>query len=155
MLRVDALVVWLDPVPSADHTAGPWLRVTVAGGCPATDRTDADVRNSGGDLRTRLLPATAPTAGIECFYYGPNGHPFELREQVALDPAAARKVSAAIAINRMPLSHAIGAFVSCPLGDGSIEIIAMSYPARPDVDLWKRLNGCATVANGHIETGFQ
>ena len=153
VLRIDAVVIWLDPVPIADHTAGPRLRVTVGGGCPATDRTDADVRNAGGDLRTRLLPAAAPTAGIECFYYGLNDHPFELRKQVALDPGAARKVSAAIA--RMPLSHAIGAVVNCPMDDGSSVIIALSYLGRPDVDLWKKLNGCATVANGYIETGFQ
>ena len=153
VLWVDADVVWLDPVPIPDGTAGPRLRVTVAGGCPATDKNAVGVRNTGGDLRTRLLPAAAPAAGTGCFYYGLNGHPFRLRKQVALGSAAARKVSAAIA--GLPLSHVIGGVVNCPLDDESMEIIALSYPGRPDVDLWKKLNGCATVANGYIETGFQ
>jgi hypothetical protein len=166
VLRVDADVVWLDPVPIPDDTAGSRLRVTVAGGCPATDRNDVGVQNSGRDLRTRLLPAAAPAApaapaaapaapeaGIECFYYGLNGHPFKLRKQVVLGSAAATRVSAAIA--RLPLSHVIGGMLNCPMDDESMEIIALSYPGRPDVDLWQKLNGCATVANGYIETGFQ
>ncbi len=153
VLRVDADVVWLDPVPLPDDTAGSRLRVTVAGGCPASNRSDVGVQNSGRDLRTRLLPAAARAAGIECFYQGLNGHPFTLRKQVVLGPAAARSVSAAIAI--LPLSHVIGGMLNCPMDDESMEIVALSYRGRPDVDLWKKLNGCVTVANGYIETGFQ
>jgi hypothetical protein len=36
---------------------------------------------------------------------------------------------------------------------GSAELIALSYPGRPDVDLWVRLNGCGGVSNGYIFAG--
>jgi hypothetical protein len=54
---------------------------------------------------------------------------------------------------RLPLSHTDGAVVHCPMDDGSAEILALAYPGRPDVDLWIKLNGGASVSNGYIAAG--
>ena len=148
VMRADAVVVWLDPVPVRDSATGPRLRVTVAGGCPKTDACVVGVRNQGRDLASRLLPVAKPNAGLECRYYGLNGRPWQLHSRSALGVSAARHLAAAMA--RLPLSHTIGGVFSCPMDDGSAEIIALSYPGRPDVDLWVKLNGCARVTNGFI-----
>ncbi len=123
----------------------------VAAGCPATDKSIVGVKNQGADLRRQLLPAAAPTAGLVCRYYGMNGHPWQLRGQTSLTAAAARRL--ATSMRRVSLSHTVGGVTACPLDDESAEIIALSYPGRPAVDLWVTLNGCRYIANGFIETG--
>jgi hypothetical protein len=150
VLRADAVVVWLDPVPVPDNGPGRRVHLSATASCPATDNSIAGVTNQGGDLRRRLLPAAAPTAGLECRYYGLNGRPFRLRSQTRLTAAAAGQV--ARTMQRLPLSHTVGGIVNCPMDDGSAEIIALSYAGRPAVDLWVKLNGCQYVANGFIET---
>ena len=150
VLRADAVVVWLDPVPVADTAHGRRVHLGVAAGCPATDNSIVGVTNEGADLRRQLLPAAAPKAGLECRYYGGNGRPFRLRTQVSLTAAAASKL--ARSIQRLPLSHVVGGVVNCPMDDGAAEVIALSYTGRPAVDLWVKLNGCQYVANGFIQT---
>jgi hypothetical protein len=153
VLRADAVVVWLDPVPLPDNSAtGQRVHVSVARGCPGTDQSRVGVTNRGADLRRRLLPAALPTAGLECRYDGLNGDPWRLRGHRLLNAAAARRVARSIA--RLPLSHTLGGVVNCPMDDGSAEIIALSYPGRPDVGLWVTLNGCRSVANGFITAGL-
>jgi hypothetical protein len=158
VLRADGVVVWLDPAPALDRPGGPRIRVTVAGGCPARDTHAAagaspavpvtDVTNHGADLERRLLPAAAPAAGLECGYYGLNGHRFQLRSATRLSAAQARRVAATMAA--VPLSHPVGEATGCPDDDGSAEVIALSYAGRGDVDLWVTLNGCTSVSNGFI-----
>lgn len=150
VLRADAVVVWLDPVPVPDNGLGRRVHLSVTSDCPATDNSIAGVTNQGAGLRRRLLPTPAPTAGLECRYYGLNGRPFRLRGQTRLTVAAAGKV--ARAMQRLSLSHTVGGSVSCPMDDESAEIIVLSYADRPAVDLWVKLNGCQYVANGFIET---
>jgi hypothetical protein len=150
VLRADAVVVWLDPVPVPDSGTGRRIHLSVTADCPATDNSIAGVTNQGADLRRRLLPTAAPTAGLECRYYGLNGRPFHLRAQTRLTAAAAGTV--ARTMQRLPLSHTVGGIVNCPMDDESAEIIALSYVGRPAVDLWVKLNGCQYVANGFIET---
>lgn len=140
--------VHLDPGPVPIRAPGARVHVSVAGGCPQTDQSVAGVVNSGTDLRQRLLPAATPTAGLECRYYGLNGHPWQLRSRQVLSAAAAASLAESVA--RMPLSHATGGVVNCPMDDGSAEIIALSYPGRADVDLWVALTGCGGVSNGFI-----
>ena len=82
-----------------------------------------------------------------------NGHPFRLRRQITLGPAAAAREAATI--GRLSLAHVIGGVFNCPMDDGSAEIMALSYPGRADVDLWRTLNGCASTGNGFIATSFQ
>ncbi len=152
VLRADAVVVWLDPVPVPDNSSGRRLHVGVSPGCPPADTSIVGVRNSGADLRLRLLPAGAPTAGLECRYYGLNGHPWRLRSKTRLTAAGAARI--ARSMQRLALSHPVGALYHCPLADGGAEIIALSYHGRPAADLWVELNGCRFVANGFIQASL-
>ena len=151
VIRADGQVVWLDPVPEQDPSLARPMRLTVAGGCPDSDAGFGDVANSGPGLTGRLLPGTAPAAGLECRYYGLNGHAWRLRSATPLNAAAAARVASSMA--RIPLSHPDGEVLNCPLDDGSAEVIALSYAGRPDVDLWISLSGCGGVSNGYILGG--
>jgi hypothetical protein len=157
VIRADGQVVWMDPVPEQDLGSARRMRLTVAGGCPDSDAGFGDVANSGPGLTVRLLPGTAPVAGLECHYhglngyYGPNGHAWRLRSATPLNAAAAARVASSIA--RIPLSHPDGEVRNCPLDDGTAEVIALSYAGRPDVDLWISLSGCGGVSNGYILGG--
>jgi hypothetical protein len=148
VMRADAQVVWLDPVPVRDTARGKRLRVLADDECPATDAGVAGVVNPGRDLAHELVPAGRPRAGLECWYYGMNGLPWQLHRQQHLTAAQAQRVAAPMA--RLQLSHPLGAALNCPVDDGWAELIALSYPGRPDVDLWVRLNGCGGVSNGYI-----
>jgi hypothetical protein len=138
--------------------------VTVAGGCPASDAQPSSaarpgaggdgavafvgVTNHGADLRRRLLPAAAPAAGLECTYYGMNGHSYRLRAVTRLSAAQARHVAAELAA--ISVSHALGELFGCLLDDGAATVIALNYPGRDDVDVWDALDGCPFVSNGFI-----
>jgi hypothetical protein len=153
VIRADAVVVWLDPRPVPDNVTGPRARVTVAGGCPGSDAGYVGVSNPGSRLTGRLLPAAIPAAGLECRYDGMNGRAWKLREDRLLGPAAAGRLASTMA--RLPLGHVDGGITSCPMDDGSAEIIALSYAHQADVDLWVNLNGCGGVSNGYIVVGGQ
>jgi hypothetical protein len=148
LVRADSLVIWLDPTPSKDQVPGRRIRVTVAGGCPSSDRHVAGVSNTGADLAARLVPATDPTAGLVCRYDGMNGRPFALTATSVLDAAAAGQV--AQAAGRVRLAHVIATERHCPNGDEAVTVLALSYPGREDVDLWLARNGCQSLANGII-----
>ena len=152
VLRADAMVVWLDPRPLPDNRRGPRLRVTVKGGCPASDNRIVGVRNPGPGLTRRLVPAGRPVAGLECRYYGMNGRPWHLHRTVRLTAAQARRQAGII--SRLPLSHTNGGAMSCPADDGSAEVIVLAYPGRPGVDLWALTNGCQSISNGHISAAY-
>jgi hypothetical protein len=163
VLRADGVVTWLDPVPVRDTVRGRRMHVTVTGGCPASDAGYVGVTSSGADLNRRLVPAAAPVAGLECRYNGMNGdsgyggnggrkgRTWQLRRATVLTAGQARRLASSMA--RMPLSHVDGGVTACPMDDGSAEVIALSYPGRPDVDLWDNLTGCGGIANGHIVSG--
>jgi hypothetical protein len=158
VMRADGTVIWLDPVPLRDTSTGPRIQVTVARGCPGSDAPytgvprhriyEYGVANHGADLGRRLLPAAAPTAGLECRYYGLNGPAFRLHSATRLDAAQARRLAATM--TALPLSHSDGGVAFCPFDDGTAEVVALSYPHRADVDLWVKLNGCAFVSKGYI-----
>jgi hypothetical protein len=149
VIRADGMGIWLDPRPIRDTAKGPRLRVAVAAGCPSSDRGAVAVSNPGSGLNSALLPAGTPTAGLICEYGGGNIKPvFSLGRSTPLRAAAA--VALAKEVRRLPLAHTEVVEVSCPMDDGSIDLVALSYPGRPDVDLWAAANGCATVSNGTI-----
>jgi hypothetical protein len=150
-IRIDAVLVWLDPRPVPGRPGAHPVRVTVAGGCPPTDRGVTGVANPGARLTRRLLKPGPPTAGLRCRYDGLNGHPWHLVAAMRLTAPAARQAARSMA--RMPLSHPDGEVVNCPMDDGSAEVLALAYPGRPDVDLWIRLNGCGGVSNGYLTAG--
>lgn len=173
VIRADGVVVWLDPRPLIVPPGGVRLRLTVAGGCPATDRKITGVRNSAtagstagsavasaagsaagtgeASLRHRLVPAGAPTGGLVCRYNGLNGRAWHLRGSRRLTPGQARHLARVVA--RTPLSHVDGGASSCPADDGSARFTALEYPGRPDVDLMVSLGGCGGISNGFIEGG--
>jgi hypothetical protein len=147
-VRADAVVVWLDPTPYQDTRSGKRLRLTVAGGCPATDSGAVGVRNEATDLAAALLPDAVPNAAILCRYAGANGATGTLTKQKVLDATQAAALAAYL--RTAPVPHVDGALRSCPMMDGTVELLAFSFPGRDDVDLWWPIGGCALIANGHL-----
>jgi hypothetical protein len=151
-LRVDGLVVWVDPVPLPVTGVGSPLRVLASANCPRSDAGHSGVINPGPGLRRALVPPGRPRYGLTCAYYGLDGRPWQLRAQHRLDAAQAARLATSLA--RIPLSHVVGGVFGCPMDDGADEIIALSYPGRPDVDLWQGLSGCRGISNGYITTAL-
>jgi hypothetical protein len=84
-----------------------------------------------------------------CQFGGGNAKPaFGLAGKVTLSGAEARRL--AKRAQELPLSHTLGGEVTCPMDDGGIDVVALSYRGRPDVDLWVYATGCEYVSNGHI-----
>ena len=135
--------------PSAGCAAGPTIRVTIARGCPATDRGRTDVSNPNApDLDHQLLPSTAPTAALECAYFGLNGKTFALSSSRKLNGTQA--AVAAEHIRALPLgSRGLGAH-TCPNDDGRTAIVVFGYVGRADVDIWESTSGCRSTDNSHI-----
>jgi hypothetical protein len=156
VVRVDGLVVWLDPRPVPDTGAVTRIHFDVRDGCPHMDADGNSldgVSSSGKDLQTRLLPSAKPTAGVLCRYAsGLNTKwPFSLVRQLSLDAQEAQTVAGTA--NTLPLSHTDGGVSSgCGGYDPGTALIALSYPGRQDVDLSLGLGSCAGVGNGFIRT---
>jgi hypothetical protein len=149
-VRVDGVVVWLDPTPLRDDSSGPRIHFTVADGCPTNDRGPLGVSNDGADLDRRLLPDSTPLRALACLYGGFNRPAFALAQQRVLDRSTAGAV--ARRLGALPLSHVVGGQSSCPAGDGSAGYVAFEYADGRTVDLTGGLSGCASVSNGHIRT---
>jgi hypothetical protein len=129
LIRVDAVIVWLDPRPVPSGPGGHPVRVTAASGCPPVDRGVTGVTSPGAGLTRRLLPPGQPVAGLRCRYNGLNGHRWHLVATRRLTAPAARQAATSMA--RRPLSHTDGGAVNCPADDGSAEVLALAYPGRP------------------------
>jgi hypothetical protein len=151
-IRLDGLTQWIDPTPVRDTLSGRAIRVTVAGGCPASDSGAGDVSNPGApDLDHQLLPALLPTAALSCTYFGMNGKAFALASSQKVN--AAQASVAAGHIRALPLgSRGLGAH-SCPMEDGRATIVVFSYAGRADVDVFESTSGCRWTSNGHIVSG--
>lgn len=149
-IRADGLAVWLDPRPLRDAAAGPRMRVTIAGGCPASDRGRVDVTNTrSADLGRALLPSGHPAAALVCTYGGGNDTPpLRLRQRRTLTATQAQRL--ARAVRAVPIDHPDGGVHSCPMDDGSATVLVFGYPGRPDVDLWWARTGCQALRNGVI-----
>jgi hypothetical protein len=149
IIRADGIGIWLDPRPYRDDRSGTRMRLTVNGGCPTSRREDIGVRNPGSDLGRALLPTADPTAGLICQFGGLNSAPpAGLAGKVALSAADAGRL--ADQARHLQLAHTGRVEMSCPMGDGGVDVVALSYPGRPDVDLWYDATGCQHVSNGHI-----
>jgi hypothetical protein len=151
VLRVDALVTWVDPIPLPDSAAGPRLRVRVAGPCPSGDRGVVGVLPAAR-LDRQLLPDGEPSGGLVCRYAGSDApgatSPLGLSGTARLDRPAAQRLAAAIRAVR--LAHVPGEVWHCPADAGSVAIIALAFPGRDDVDLWYTPGGCGGLSNGTI-----
>ena len=149
IIRADGVGEWIDPRPVRDIASGPRLRVTVAGGCPPSDQGDVGVTNPGRGLDHALLPPGRPSSALICVYGGLNAKArLNLARHVAVPVGGAARLSRQAL--RIQLGHTDGGTFSCPLDDGSIDVVAFHYAAGPDVDLWYHATGCEDVANGHI-----
>lgn len=148
LIRVDGMGEWIDPRPIRD-TATPRLRVTVAAGCPSTDKGKFSVSNPGAGLDKHLVPSATATSALICEYGGLNSKPrFRLVHHVLMSASRADRLAKQAAA--ISLGHLDGSVMSCPMDDGSVDVVVFHYKSRPDVDLWDRVNGCQTIANGHI-----
>jgi hypothetical protein len=138
-------------------SAGTWFRpsspkltVSVAAGCPGSDRGYADVVNTFPG--PPLVPAE-PSAGLICRYgpglgLGANGSGRGLLVSwTGLDANQARQLAGVI--REIDLAAPSGIF-SCPADDGGAAVIVFSYPGRVDVGLWYRTTGCQTLDNGRL-----
>jgi hypothetical protein len=148
VVRADGEDMWIDPIPVPDSQPGARMRVSLASGCPSTDRGVVGVTNPPPPLEMSLVPAGNPTAGLVCEYYGPNDHPFELKQKRTLDATAARNFS--MKIRQVPLGHLDGQIIDCPNYNGSATVVALGYPDGKSTDLWMTTSGCTSVSNGYI-----
>jgi hypothetical protein len=131
---------------------GPYIRVLASGDCPTSLGPARDVRNVGA-WRFRELVPESPTAGRICRYAAsaispPSAavHP-ALYRQVRLTAAQASELASVI--DKISTKAPKGAF-SCPAGWNTATVIAFSYRARSDADLWYYDSGCQTLDNGEI-----
>lgn len=139
----------------ADDAPGPRMSLTVAGGCPSSSKDPVTgdpfvgVTNPPPTWSGTFLPPQDPTGGLICRYYGLNGQPFQLKSQSVLDATDA--LAQAGAMRQVPLTCAFcdGTY-SCPMDDGSIDVVVFNYTDRPDVAVWVKANGCRTMSNGSI-----
>lgn len=148
-IRVDGVTEWLDPTPWRDTSSGNRLTVTVAAGCPQSDKGYGGVANQGAEFDNALLPPGKPTDGLICVYDGMNGKAFNLVGQHRLGADDAAKLASVV--RAMPLAHLDDVVTSCPMDDEAAAVIVLSFPNRPDAALWSKSNGCRAVTNGHIE----
>jgi hypothetical protein len=126
------------------------MHITVASGCPASDRAVVGVSNPPPPLESSLLPSEWPTGGLVCEYYGLNGHPFALRQTTVMESTAANAYVRSV--GRLRLGHLDGEVMSGPNDDGSATVVALDYPHAKTVDLWMTTTGCVRVSNGSIST---
>lgn len=148
-IRADALAEWLDPHPIRDTASGRRMHVTTDTRCPASDRGDVGVSDTGADLAKSLLPAATPTSGRVCVYDGLNGHPpFRLAGDRLLTASQAQRMASAA--RALPLAHRDGGVTNCPSDDASAAVIVLRYPDGRTVDLWAAVSGCAYISNGSI-----
>lgn len=147
--RVDGIALWQNPSPVHAPDGGRRLAVTVADGCPASDRGVQDV--TPGPSRS-LLPTTAPRSGLICAYAGLNGRAFTLKRHIELGEADATRL--ARLANAISLAHTTGTVTNCPADFGTVTVVAFAYPNAVDAALWLTDSGCRSVSNGTITTGF-
>jgi hypothetical protein len=145
-IEVEAEVLWVTSAAQRDATSGPRVRVTLAGGCPASVHRMTDVSNPSADLDDRMLPPGMPTGGLICRYAG-GGTPLLIG--APLGPAPAQALAAAVSAIRIGTTATYQA--GCPVDViGNAVIFVLSYRDHPDVDLWYAPGGCEWLANGFV-----
>jgi hypothetical protein len=145
LILLSAVVVaWVDPRPQPDTAAGPRMRLSVAGDCPASDAGMVGVQVTQTDLTYRMVPNEAPMAALICRYN------WSVGQLTAIQRLDANRASALqSALRQTDISPPYGLY-NCPTGTRDIVVMTLSYADFPDVDLWFDPNGCSFVANGLI-----
>jgi hypothetical protein len=124
--------------------------------CPADSSGAVGVENPGApDLDRTLVPPGSPTGGRLCKYgepaeanHGNDAVRSALTRHLLLNSATAGRLAAAA--SQVSLAHSDTAVYHCPADFGTTTVIVLSYPGRPDIDLWQTDSGCTYLANGHI-----
>jgi hypothetical protein len=105
------------------------------------------VRNKGGS-KQHLVPVGAhPISGLICVYGDPLQPSAPVR-QVALNEAAASRLSAAL--SQVSLQAPPSSPVNCPNDTGGLAIISLAFAGSQDVDVWWTMTGCQSLDNGLI-----
>lgn len=147
--RLDGGDIWYDPTPQRDAVAGARIRVTVAGGCPASRGDAVDVTNVFPERSQMLLPSGTPSAALVCHYQGANPPPVDQPTSHRLLSAAQARALASQVRKLNVGSFGDGPPHSCPMSDGQVTVLVFAFPGA-DADLWWWTTGCQTVDNGSI-----
>ncbi len=111
-----------NPTPPQDDLPGSRLRVTVAGGCPASDRGIVGVSNTRTHLEDKLLPADPPVNALICRYSGSQGAAYQLAEHHLVAASTARRL--ADLAGWVQLSYdSRNPVQSCAAGDGTRTVV--------------------------------
>ena len=152
LITASGEATWLTTAPARDSDRGPRVHLTLAGGCPA-GLEFADVTNPPGRLSDHMVPPGRPVAGLVC-HYATGGRPTQpasrsgsLPAQQRLAAAAAGRLAQAVAGIR--LGSPGPSWSNCPMDQGQVDIIVLSYPGE-DVDLWYKAAGCEFLDNGFV-----
>jgi hypothetical protein len=147
--RVDGVATWLNPVPIKDTATGHRIHVTVADGCPESDKDVVGVTNPSIGLQTRLVPDAAATSALICRYVGMNGPTNVVQSHQDLTGAAAAGLGRKAREATLSYDSGAGA-IYCPADDNAMALVVFSYPDGSSVDLWQKTTGCTTVSNGYV-----
>lgn len=147
VLRADGIAAPYVDLPQRDDASEDPVRVLADGPCPATVVPYPAIVNPGPpDLDRALVPPDeTPDGGLIC-YYGGDG----LWGQRTLDRAAAGRIARAAQRVDLTWNGHTGprSGLSTSLG---VAMLALSYPGRPDVDVWAAYPGTPLVRNGHVK----
>jgi len=154
-VRVDGTAMWLTSTPVPDRLGAPAIRITAARGCPASLAGYHNVSNPPSeDLKKQVVPSADPTAALVCRYE--KRVPSYTAPLPKFTPVTTLRSSGAhklaLQLRTLKVGFDGGGIGSCPLGLITLtEIVVLSYPDRPDVDLWYGGGGCRSViANGFV-----
>ena len=124
-------------------SGGPVLSITAARGCPAVAR--GHVASTAGTSAAELAPPD-PDGGLVC-RYGALGPGFRhLQQSAHLTAQSARRIASLLSTLPTPPHGA----VACPASNGARDIIAFTYPHRPDADVDVG-SSCGGVTNGRVD----
>src|SRR5579864_4909833 len=130
--------------------------------CPHSVANYKDIANQASDdLKMQVVPSTEPTAGLICRYQSPVPGftpPLKFTPKTTLGPNRARKLALDLRVLKVGFdgggfgqTECLNFFAQAHV----TEIIVLSYPDRPDVDLWLYGIGCGdVVANGFVRAGL-
>jgi hypothetical protein len=128
------------------------IRVTIAGGCPASIKGHDGISNPEPDHLDQRLAPLKPAHGLICRYTPLGGLQRAgikygvLYESASLTQSDARHL--ADDLDRIPPGKK-GAFVSCPADIAQYDILILGYGGLQDVDLRISQTGCGVIDNGY------
>ena len=148
--RIDGVAIWLNPGPIPDDDTGTRIHVSVADGCPSSDKKVVGVSNPSVDLKSMLVPKADPVSALICRYVGMNGPTNTVGSHQLLTGTVAAHLGRKAQNVSLSYDSGEGAH-SCPADDEAMTLIVFGYRDGSSVDLWQKASGCGWVANGEIK----